>query len=85
MTTNDLQTNILNGYFACFSLVSRYFYFLCYFFVSRFLVYSDGFVIFAPSVKLTKKGRHGTYKEIRVCSRPNPFQGIGKWEQVHLP
>ena len=66
MNTNDIQTNMLNGYSICFSLVGRYFRLLCYFFVSRFLELSDGFVISALSVKLTKKGSHGTYKEISV-------------------
>lgn len=73
MNINDIQTNMLNGYSICFSLVGRYFRLLCYFFVSHFLVFWMGFVIFAQAVTNNQGGSYGTYKEIRVCTRPNPL------------
>lgn len=84
MNINDIQTYMLSGYYICFSLIGIYFRLLCYFFVIRFLVFWMGFVTFAQAVINYQEGSHGTYKEIRVCTRPNPLQGIGEWEQVHL-
>ncbi len=61
---------MLLSYLALFQVYSR---FLCYFFVSRSLAFSIGFVTFAQTVTINQEGSHGTNKEVRVRTRPNPL------------